>query len=431
VCNIFSHKGAKAQRRKSYLGENYYTMRFKFFICIFLIVAIKANAQDDGAKERAYLIQQLTKMADPMFDALSQKKFKEKMPVEKSPEMIRVKRNPSTTYLEGFARLLGGMAPWLELGVDETKEGKLRKKYIDLAKLCITNGVDSTSPDYLSFNLTGQSLVDAAFLAHAFLRAPTQLWDKMDEATKNNTIAALKLTRSTRPGQNNWLLFSGIIEACLLKFTGECDQSRIDYAIQKHKEWYKGDGVYGDGKDFHFDYYNSFVIHPMMLDILRVMKEKNITTAMDFATELKRSIRYAEIQERMISPEATYPIVGRSIAYRFGAFQSLAQMALQKTLPAHVSEQQVRSALFNVIKKQLEAPGTYDANGWLQIGVYGHQAGMGDLYISTGSLYLCAQAFLMLGLPANDSFWNGKDEDWTTKKVWKGVEVGIDHAIDN
>lgn len=408
---------------------------YKHSFYILLIASLFSTSvysqNDAGQKERACLIQTLTKMADPMLNALSQKKFKQQMTVERSPAMVNARRNPTTTHLEGFARLLGGMAPWLELGPDETKEGKLRKKYIDLAVQCIRNGVDSSSPDYLAFNIQGQSLVDAAFLAHALLRAPTQLWGNMDDVIRKNFVSAMKLTRSTKPGENNWLLFSGMVEACLLKFTGECDQKRIDYAIQKHKEWYKGDGVYGDGKDFHFDYYNSFVIHPMMLDILRVTKEKGITTPMDFATELKRSVRYAEIQERLISPEATYPIVGRSIAYRCGAFQSLAQMALQKTLPEHVSEQQVRAALYSMIKKQFEAPNTYDANGWLTIGVYGHQPGMGDYYISTGSLYLCAQAFLMLGLPSTDSFWNGADQDWTTKKVWKGVEVPIDHAIDN
>ncbi len=395
------------------------------------IIGFSQSENADGAKERAYLIQSLTKMADPMFEALSKKQLKIKMPVEKSPDMIKARRNPSSTHLEAFGRLLGGMAPWLELGPDDTKEGKLRKKYIDLAVLCIKNGTDSTSPDYLEFNLPGQSLVDAAFLAHALLRAPTQLWGRLDEETKRNLVAALKLSRSTKPGQNNWLLFAGMVEAMLLKFTGECDQSRIDYAILKHKEWYKGDGIYGDGKDFHFDYYNSFVIHPMMLDIMWVMKEKGITVAIDFETELKRSIRYAEIQERLISPEATYPIVGRSIAYRCGAFQLLSQMALQKSLPHTVSEQQVRYALYSLIKRQMDAPGTYDANGWLQIGVYGHQASMGDYYISTGSVYLCAQAYLLLGLPATDSFWNGKDEDWTNKKVWNGVAVPVDHAIEN
>lgn len=406
------------------------------FLCItasLLICSVPLTAQqkDDGQNERAYLVNAMTKMADPMFKALSQKKLKELMPVEKSPEMIRIKRAPASTHLEAFGRLIGGMAPWLELGPDATPEGKLRKKYIDLAVQCIKNGTDPSSPDYLEFNLTGQSLVDAAFLAHAFLRAPTQLWGNLDEQTKKNVVAALKLSRSTKPGQNNWLLFSGMVESCLLKFTGECEQSLIDYSIEKHKEWYKGDGVYGDGKDLHFDYYNSFVIHPMLLDILGVMKEKGIPTVLDYATELKRSTRYAGILERLISPEATYPVVGRSIAYRFGNFQTLSQMALMKKLPDHVSGQQVRAALYHVIKRQLEAPGTYDANGWLQIGVYGHQPAMGDSYISTGSVYLCAQAFLMLGLPATDSFWNGKDEDWTNKKIWNGTEVPLDHAIGN
>jgi hypothetical protein len=412
-------------------------MRKLIFLCVtasLLICSVPLtaqNAKDDGQNERTYLVNAMVKMADPMFQALSRKKLKELMPVEKSPEMIRIKRIPSSTHLEAFGRLIGGMAPWLELGPDETPEGKLRKKYIDLAVQCIKNGTDPASPDYLEFNLTGQSLVDAAFLAHAFLRAPTQLWGNLDDETKKNVVAAFKLSRATKPGQNNWLLFSGMVESCLLKFTGECEQSLIDYSIEKHKEWYKGDGVYGDGKDLHFDYYNSFVIHPMLLDILGVMKEKGIPTVLDYATELKRSTRYAGILERLISPEATYPVVGRSIAYRFGNFQTLSQMALMKKLPDHVSGQQVRAALYHVIKRQLEAPGTYDANGWLQIGVYGHQPAMGDSYISTGSVYLCAQAFLMLGLPATDPFWNGKDEDWTNKKIWNGTEVPLDHAIGN
>ena len=43
---------------------------------------------------------------------------------------------------------------------------------------------------------------------------------------------------------------------------------RVDYALRQHDQWYKGDGIYGDGPQFHWDYYNSFVIHPMLLDVL-------------------------------------------------------------------------------------------------------------------------------------------------------------------
>ena len=98
-------------------------------------------------------------------------------------------------------------------------------------------------------------------------------------------------------------------------------------------------------------------------------------------------------------------------------------------MPENVSPHQVRAALFTMIKKQLEAPNTFDANDWLQLGIYRHQPGIAEYYISTGCLYLCLQALLILGLPASDEFWKGKDEDWTTKKVWKGLPVPNDHAI--
>ncbi len=396
------------------------------FLCIYFPGLMSQGREDDGQTERAYLVSAITKMADPLFTALSQNKLKLTMPVEKNDGM---QKGSSSTYLEGFGRLLAGMAPWLELGPDNTAEGRLRKKYIDLALLCLRNGTDTSSPDYLNFTTPGQSLVDAAFLTHALLRAPKQLWGRLDTVTKQNIITALQKTRATKPGQNNWLLFAGMVEAGLLEFTGECDQSRIDYSIEKHKEWYKGDGIYGDGVDFHWDYYNSYVIQPMMLDILRILEAKAQKPVIDYQTVIKRAVRYAAVQERMISPEATYPVLGRSLAYRFGAFQLLSQMALRKELPEQVSPQQVRAALFTMIKKQLEAPGTFDKDGWLQIGIYGHQPGIAEYYISTGSLYLCSQAFLILGLPPTDELWKGKDEDWTAKKVWKGLAVPIDHAL--
>ncbi len=36
---------------------------------------------------------------------------------------------------------------------------------------------------------------------------------------------------------------------------------------------------------------------------------------------LERLTRYAAIQERSIAPDGSYPAIGRSIAYRGGAFQ--------------------------------------------------------------------------------------------------------------
>jgi hypothetical protein len=178
-------------------------------------------------------------------------------------------------------------------------------------------------------------------------------------------------------------------------------------------------------------------MQPMLIDALKtIIEEDSIHQVADESLQskyklvLKRAQRYAAIQEMLISPVGTYPVTGRSSTYRFGAFQVLSQIALMQKLPSVLKPQQVRAALYTLIKNQVEAPGTFDQNGWLQIGVYGHQPNMGEGYISTGSLYLCSEAFLMLGLPATNEFWQGKDEDWTSKKIWSGQNTTHDHSVD-
>jgi hypothetical protein len=78
-----------------------------------------------------------------------------------------------------------------------------------------------------------------------------------------------------------------------------------------------------------------------------------------------------------------------------------------------------------------EAPGTFDGNGWLQIGFCGHQPALGESYISTGSLYLCSAGLLPLGLPPTDEFWSAPAERWTAQKLWSGENLPADHAIND
>ncbi|MFB9210641.1 DUF2264 domain-containing protein [Echinicola jeungdonensis] len=392
-----------------------------------LVLAQSNQVGEEGKEARKYYIEVMTKIADPVLKALSENQLKAKMPVEVAPNAYGGR--DQVTYLEAFGRLLSGMAPWLELGPDETVEGHLREKYIQLALKCIHNATDPGSPDFMNFTQLGQPLVDAAFFAHALLRAPNQLWERLEPETQENVIDALKSSRVISPYYSNWLLFSGMVEAALLKFDGKADHVRMAYGLNKHKEWYLGDGMYGDGPDFHWDYYNSFVIQPMLLDISKVLKEKGNDMGKDHDLFLKRAKRYAEIQERLISPEGTYPVIGRSMAYRFGAFQLLSQVALWEELPQEISPAQVREALEAVIKKHMEAEDMFDEEGWLTLGFYGHQREIAEPYISTGSLYLCAEVFLVLGIPADGEFWAAPAQPWTQKKIWSGGEANIDKAL--
>ena len=143
----------------------------------------------------------------------------------------------------------------------------------------------------------------------------------------------------------------------------------------------------------------------------------------------RRARRYAAIQERLINPDATFPPTGRSLAYRFGAFHLLAEMALRQSLPEPIAPSQVRCALTAMMRRMLDAPGVFDSNGWLRIGFYGYQPSIAESYISTGSSYLCTAAFLPLGLPAADAFWSDSPRPWTSKSIWSGATVELDHAL--
>jgi hypothetical protein len=381
-----------------------------------------------GSGDRAGWLKIVQRVSHPVLEAISRQKLRASMPVEAAAGLAADRAQ--STHLEAVGRLLSGLAPWLEAppGGDPAEEN-LRTRYREWARLAIRYGTDPKSPDALNFGTNQQSVVDAAFLALAIVRAPTQLWDKLDSATKENLVRALVETRKIQPGFNNWLLFSAMIEACLCKFGQPWDTLRIDYALRQHQEWYKGDGLYGDGPEFHWDYYNSFVIQPMMLTVLDAVS--TVTQRWSFLRKLveDHARRYAAIQERLISPEGTFPPIGRSLAYRFGALQHLAQMAWRRDLPEGISPAQVRCAMTAVMTRMMAAPGTFDNKGWLTIGFAGHQPSIGEQYISTGSLYLCSAAWLPLGLDAADEFWSAPSQPWTAKKAWSGIDIPTDHAI--
>ena len=379
--------------------------------------------------ERLYWRNTLLKIVDPVVEALAQQKLKATMPVEAQPGKEAERREVS--HLEAVGRVYAGMAPWIELGEDNSEEGKLRKKYADSMRQGLSSIVNPASPDYLTFTEKGsrQPLVDAATLAHALIRAPKQLIGRLDADSRANLVTALKATRPIKPPYNNWLLFTAMIEVALKKMEEEWDAVRVDYALRTVAQWYLGDGMYGDGPNFHWDYYNSLVIHPWLLDILEAVDEPGPWYKQFYKDQIKRAQRYAELLERLISPEGTYPPTGRSLAYRFGAFHMLSQLALRKQLPDTLPPGQVRSALTAVMQRTLQAPSTFDENGWLTIGFYGHQPAIGEGYISTGSLYASTLAFLPLGLPPGDPFWSSPAQDWTSRKVWSGENMHADKHL--
>jgi hypothetical protein len=383
--------------------------------------------QPAAASDRIYWTGLLTRLAEPVLENLARGTLKRNMPVESASENQFARRKYS--HLEAIARLLTGIAPWLEAPLEAGAERDLQQRYAALARAAIRSAADPQSPDFLNFSDGGQPLVDCGFLSQALLRAPAELWKKLDRTTQRNLAAALLSSRAIVPNDSNWLLFSAIVETGLAMMGESWDATRIDYALRKHEEWFVGDGLYGDGPHFHWDYYNSFVIQPMLLDTLRNIRPYSSRWQALLPDVLARARRYAAIQERLIAPDGTFPAIGRSIAYRCGAFHLLALMALGRELPEPLTGPQVRCALTAVTRRLMEAPGTFDGDGWLRIGFCGHQPKLGESYISTGSLYLCSAVLLPLGLGPADPFWAGPAQNWTSRRIWSGEDMPADHAV--
>ena len=332
------------------------------------------------------------------------------------------------TYLEALGRTICGRAPWLELSGLSGEEKAMQEEFRLLARKSILRAVDPKDPAALNFSRDHQPIVDAAFLAEGILRAPEELWNCFSPSERQMICAAMEQTRTRKPYPSNWLLFSAMIEALMHHAGCFWDPMRVDYALRQMEQWYLGDGVYSDGASYAWDYYNSFVIHPILVDISNELAGISPDWDEMMPAFRYRASGYAAHLERMILPDGKYPVIGRSSAYRLGVFHALAQCALLDMLPDQIRPASVRRAMTAALRNMMQYP-ILDGEGWLQIGISGHQPGIGEGYISTGSLYLISFFFLPLGLAPDHRFWADPEEPFTQEKIWGGMDVDADHAI--
>jgi hypothetical protein len=292
-------------------------------------------AQPQPIDDRTYWVDLLYKISEPILSNMAKGELRKNWDVEFGPNWDKG-RDGEVAYMEAFGRLMSGVAPWLTLPDDDTPEGRKRRQIREWALKSYANAVDPESPDYLLWGGEFQVLVDASYIANSFIRAPKALWEPLDQVTKDRYIQKFTELRKIMPWYNNWILFKAMNEAFLALVGADYDAYSFDVTIRKINEWYIGDGWYSDGPNFSFDYYNSFVIQPYLVEIIELMNEKGIRVpgVLPHDLALRRMQRYNRHIERLISPEATFPAVGRSITYRMAVFQPLALSAWKYGVPS-------------------------------------------------------------------------------------------------
>lgn len=416
--------------------KNKYIMKRNGIIIFVILMTLPLSvfakkAAKQPLSDREYWVQQAWRMAAPVLEPMSRGALSTEMQIEVSPSFDN--RDKRVTYMECFGRLMAGLSPWLSLPDDDTAEGKQRRQLREWALKSYANAVDPQSKDYLLWRKEGQPLVDAAYIAESLIRGFDALWTPLDSLTKARYIDEFTRLRRVEPPYTNWLLFASTIESFLAKAGAPYDLYRVNGAVRKVEEWYVGDGWYSDGQGtFAFDYYSSYVFHAMYLETLAAMRDKpgygwHINYKDYYNRALKRCQKFSIILERFISPEGTFPVIGRSIPYRLAAMQPLSLMAWYQTLPKDLSNGQVRAALTKVMHRMWDAPGNYNEKGFLTIGFCGRQPEVADWYTNNGSLYITSEVLLPLGLPADHDFWTAPAQPWTQVKAWNGQPFPKDH----
>lgn len=375
----------------------------------------------DGGAARRFWLDLLRRTVAPVLDAGGERRLHRSMPQHRPLTEEQRRFEP----LVSVARAALGLAGWLSGEPSEPEERAAWTHDAARCRAAIAAVVDPDSPDAGDFATSDLSICYGAQLSQALLLAKGSLFDPLDEAAKGHIREAFRLQRSRAAPQNNWLLFAAVNEAMLDACFGEHEPRTVDHALQMHRRWYVGQGVFSDGDHFAVNYYSSLVMHPVTLTILEHLGGRRKPWAAMRDEALSRAQSGAVLLERLIAPDGTFPPLGRSLCYRFGVLRLLGELGRRQRLPEALPPGGVRAAMTRVMERCVGGAGMFDHAGWLTPGLRGRQAAFAEKYMTTGSLYFCLTALGPLALSPSDAFWSDPPRPWTAHRAWEGEDFPL------
>ena len=394
----------------------------------------------------------LIEIAEPVIDRFLSRTILTDFPIKfsshLSPDLYA--KNRVKVHVELFARTLLGISPLFRhhdydslqpsaplRGAKKVENAEICKKILEMIQVAF--GTVQSPPLLAFYQMDRQLIVEMALIILAFVRVPL-LWQSIPFGTQHEIlkVAHFAVTQF-KPHNNNWLLFQAIIDLFLTKQryrvsgTPYNGMRRVMENLARIESYYVGDGWYKD-EVFHMDYYNSFVIHPFLVDIYRELGQ----TAL-YQRAVGRMLRHADFLERLIGSDGTYPIFGRSAVYRTGVFHAFAYAPYhwtgspQNLFKLAAAREGMTAVLERSFKTEPMKSGNFGKEwNYLTLGFTGEQPGIADGYSNSGSVYYALLIFTPVGLPESHPFWSMDDEEgggWSQRKAWRGEEIRKDTAI--
>jgi hypothetical protein len=351
-------------------------------------------------------IKYFNKIINPIFNNFNKNNFQEEFIKNAEYGNYWDKRPKEWSFMELICRILVGLSFHLE------KNKELFNQSIKIIYR-IFDEQDKLFINWIHNKENRQPMVEIAYLCQTFLNCP-KLWQEIK--IKNKILKTMEMISLIEPYQNNWILFETLILIFLQKnniITDKIKNNKIYQNLEQFDKLYIGDGWYSDGKSFMFNYYNSFVIYPFLLQIHLELKHP----------KLKIIIERMQLQtiflEKFIHPDGTFPIFGRSPVYRLACFNCLTYLIYYNLLPKELNYGNIRELLTKIIINFFEGNQNFTKENYLTLGFNGNQKEIANNYSNTGSCYLTLIPFMVLNLEDNHPFWKENKEKEKEKSSWE------------
>ncbi|MGV2990475.1 DUF2264 domain-containing protein [Vibrio sp. E150_011] len=301
--------------------------------------------------------------------------------------------------VEGVARPLWGLIP-LELG-----GGKFQ--HWPLVRELIVKGTDPNSDQYWGeLGDIDQRSVEMAPIAMWLTLLPEISWDPLTEQQQTNLVHWLASIQDHPTSQNNWLFFTIFVQQGLRSVGREAlvDEQLEQQCLQRIRDWYLGDGWYGDGDIETIDQYCGYAMHYYGLIYSQLYPNANPEFAGIFKTNadtFSYPFRY------WFSEEGDSLVQGRSLTYRFASAGFWGAYALCEQ--TELSKGEIKGLWARQIRRWQTKP-IFTQTGVLTRGYDYPNTTMCEVYNSPTSPYWAMKAFIPLLLPDENEFWQCKEE---------------------
>jgi len=302
-----------------------------------------------------------------------------------------------TAGLEGFSRILWGLAPYWADGKDSELD--------DWIVEGITHGSNPEHPEYWGIYGDGeQAYVEMGALAYSLLMAPHKVWKPLDEESKIRFQNWLLQINHHVISDNNWLFFRVLVNCGLKKVNAEFSEEQLKKDLSRVDDFYLGDGWYSDGATKQRDYYVPFAMHFYGLLYAKLMEDEDPERS---RTYKERAEKFAKDFIYYFGERGEALPYGRSLTYRFaqGCFWS----ALVYSNTEAFSWGVMKGILNRHFRWWFSQP-ILDHENKLTLGYAYPNLTVCEGYNSSQSPYWAMKTLLLLAVPEEHPFWQAEEE---------------------